>query len=257
LELENLKVARGERAFGTRHDAVQLERLYADVYLAEGATVRLGKFLTPIGRWNLIHADPLVWTTSRPLVTFQPFATNTTGGMLYGSVHPFGKTLEYSTYLEATDDLDPDSYEGPFSEAAGMHLATHAGEAEFGFSYATFKREQERKERMHLLGLDFFWTHKRVEITGEFLYRMGTKGPQANEWGLFTQGTVPLSERLFAVGRYEFFMPHGSISGLHRWVVGLAFRPLPPLVLRTEYGIARDNTAKAPEGFAASVAVLF
>ncbi len=87
-------MVRGERSFDTRHNAIELERLYADVYLAPAATLRLGKFLTPIGRWNLIHADPLMWTTSRPLVTFQPFATDTTGGMLYGSVHPLGKALE-------------------------------------------------------------------------------------------------------------------------------------------------------------------
>jgi hypothetical protein len=177
--------------------------------------------------------------------------------MLYGGIHPFGKAAEYSVYLEATDDLDPDTHEGPFSEAAGAHLATRLGAAEFGLSYATFRREQERKDREHLLGLDFFWTRHRAELTGEFLYRLGTKGPHADEWGLFTQGTVPLNKRLFAVGRYEFFMPHGILPGLHRWVAGLAFRPLPPLVLRAEYSIARDNAARAPEGLAASVAVLF
>ena len=84
LKIEDVAVTRGERAFDDRNYGVELERLYADVYLTEAATVRLGKFLTPIGRWNLIHADPLVWTTSRPLITSQPFATNTTGGMLYG-----------------------------------------------------------------------------------------------------------------------------------------------------------------------------
>ncbi len=257
LELEDLTVVRDERSFDTRHNAIELERLYADVYLAPAATFRLGKFLTPIGRWNLIHADPLVWTTSRPLVTFQPFATDTTGGMLYGSVHPLGKALEYAAYVEATDDLDPDSHEGPFSEAVGLHLAMHIGAAELGFSYATFKREQEHKERVHLLGLDFFWTHQRGELTGEFLYRMGTKGSQANEWGVFVQGVMPLRENLFAVGRYEFFLPHGLLPGLHRWVAGLAFRPLPPLVIRAEYSLARDNAATAPEGLAASIAVLF
>src|SRR5882672_5804059 len=108
VKLEDVAVTRGERAFDDRDHGIELERLYADVYLAEAATVRLGKFLTPIGRWNLIHADPLVWTTSRPLITSQPFATNTTGGMLYGSLFPFGRDLDYSVYLEATDGLDPD-----------------------------------------------------------------------------------------------------------------------------------------------------
>src|SRR5262249_9907470 len=154
-----------KRSFDARDHGIELERLYADVYLVDAATLRLGKFLTPVGRWNLIHADPLVWTTSRPLITSQPFATDTTGGMLYGSLRPFDRDLDYSVYLEATDDLDPDQREGPFSEAAGIHLATSLGPTKLGFSYANFQREQEGKERENLFGLDGLWTHQLLELT--------------------------------------------------------------------------------------------
>jgi len=257
LELEDFTLARGERSFGSRTDALEVERLYADVYLFDEATLRLGKFLTPVGRWNLIHADPLVWTTSRPLVTFQPFAPDTTGMMLYGSLLPLGKDIDYSVYLELTDGLDPDSHEGPFNEAVGLHLTTHVGPTELGVSYANFERGQEDGERENLLGLDFLWARQRLELTGEFLYRVGTRSPDGDEWGLFVQGTVPLSARTFAIGRYEFFDPRGLLPGVHLWVAGLAFRPLPSLVLRAEYSFARDNVAKVPEGFATSVALLF
>jgi hypothetical protein len=257
VELEDVTVARGERAFNSRSHGIELERLYADVYLFEVATLRLGKFLTPVGRWNLIHADPLVWTTSRPLVSIQPFAPDTTGAMLYGSLQSLGKEVEYSVYLELTDDLDPNQQEGPFSKAVGMHLATHLGATEVGVSYAHFEREQERAEQQNLFGLDFLWTHQRMEVTGEFLYRVGTYGPDRDEWGLFVQGAVPLSKRLFALARYEFFEPRGPLPGVHLFVPALAFRPLPPLIVRAEYSMAYDNTAKVPEGFSASVSLLF
>ena len=41
------------------------ERLFADVALTDRLSLRVGKFLTPVGRWNVIHAQPLVWTTTR------------------------------------------------------------------------------------------------------------------------------------------------------------------------------------------------
>ena len=63
---------------------LSLERLYIDYALNDSVTLRAGKFLTPIGRWNLIHADPLVWTTSRPLVTQSVFPDTTTGIMATG-----------------------------------------------------------------------------------------------------------------------------------------------------------------------------
>ena len=257
LELEDLTITQEERSFGARNNSFELERLYADVYLSEVATFRLGKFLTPIGRWNLIHADPLVWTTSRPLITFRSFATDTTGGMLYGSLLPLGKDLDYSVYLEVTDDLDPDHREGPFSEAAGLHLTTHLGSTEVGFSYTHFTREAERNEKENLFGADFFWARQQLELTGEFVYRVGTRGPDGDEWGMFAQGTIPLSARLFAIGRYEFFVPRGPFPGVHLWVAALAFRPLPPVVVKAEYSFAHDNAARVPEGFATSVSLLF
>ena len=256
-ELEDLTVARGEDSFETRNHGAQLERLYADVYLFEAATLRLGKFLTPVGRWNLIHADPLVWTTSRPLVSFQPFAPTTTGAMLYGNLQSLGKDLEYSVYLELTNDLDPNQHEGPFSKAIGMHVATPLGPTEIGFSYAHFEREQEQKDQQNLFGLDFLWIYQRLEVTGEFVYRIGTQGPDKDEWGLFMQGAVPLWGQLFALARYEFFAPRGPFPGVHLWIPALAFRPIPPLVVRAEYSFAYDNVARVPQGFAASVALLF
>src|SRR5262249_14599731 len=109
----------------------------------------------------------------------------------------------------------------------------------------------------NLFGLDFLWTHQQMEWTGEFLYRIDPQDSSSNEWGLFVQGVIPLSKRIFAVGRYEFFEPQGSLPGVHLSVGELAFSPLPPRVLRSEYLFPRDNVAKVPEGFAASLALLF
>ena len=126
-----------------------------------------------------------------------------------------------------------------------------------GLSYAHFKRGSEPPGTENLFGLDLLWARRRLELTGELVYRVGARGPDGDEWGLFAQGTVPLDARFFAVGRYEFFAARGPFPGVHRWVAGLAFRPLPPLVVRAEYSFAHDNLARVPEGFAASVALLF
>jgi len=94
-------------------------------------------------------------------------------------------------------------------------------------------------------------------VTGEFLYRVGNSKGEGDEWGLFAQGVIPLGTQLFAVGRYEFFDPRGALPGMHLWVAGFAFRPLSPLVIRAEYNLAHGNSARVPQGFSASVALLF
>src|SRR5512143_2372220 len=100
-----------------------LERLYVDYALNDTTTVRAGKFLTPIGRWNLIHATPLVWTTSRPFVTTEVFPTNATGLMLNGTLPRFADGAEYSLYASNGNELRPNPALDPFREAIGAHLA--------------------------------------------------------------------------------------------------------------------------------------
>ncbi|MFX6815264.1 hypothetical protein ABTH42_18965, partial [Acinetobacter baumannii] len=77
---------------------LDLERIYVDWAQADELKFRFGKFLTPVGRWNLIHAQPLVWTTSRPLTTEAAFPTNATGGMVFGTLSSIGQGLDYSVY---------------------------------------------------------------------------------------------------------------------------------------------------------------
>src|SRR5262249_17234134 len=53
---------RGQR--GVRSDPdLEVDRLYLDLEARDALNVRFGKFLTPIGRWNLAPIEPLVWTT--------------------------------------------------------------------------------------------------------------------------------------------------------------------------------------------------
>ena len=82
------------------------ERLYGDVNASDQVNLRLGKFLTPVGRWNVIHAQPLVWTTSRPLTTLLPFDAHTTGAMLFGSLLPDDTGVTYSVYGQFVNSLD-------------------------------------------------------------------------------------------------------------------------------------------------------
>ena len=286
LELEDIAIAEEGRRLRSRGDPLEVERLYADFFVSDALALRAGKFLTPIGRWNEMHADPLVWTTSRPLVTFRSFAEDTTGLMLHGRLTPFGRELEYSLFGALPEDLDPDEAEGAseFEEAIGFRLRYHLGAVQIGASYVNHIREEEFEierpceegeleeedceegviedeleieQRENLLGLDVFWSHNKYELHGEFTYRLGEKGRANPEWGLFLQGVVPLTQRLFAIGRYEFFDPTGPIPGAHVWTLAGAFRPLPPIILKAEYSFGHRNFADVPEGFAVSVAILF
>ncbi|MGQ0619318.1 MAG: hypothetical protein ACT4QA_05280 [Panacagrimonas sp.] len=258
VELDNaVQVQPGD----TTTDRVRVisERLYLDYVWRDPLKLRLGKFLTPVGRWNLIHAAPLTWTTSRPLITEATFPTNTTGAMVYGVLPWTAGGIEYSIYASPGKELFPARGLDTFSEALGARLAaTLLPHTQFGLSWVSFEQEDEPELRKHLFGADFGWSYRRFEMSGEFAYRtLAGQEETQDEQGHYAQLVAPLYRQLYAVARYEGFHRSGENRDLSLYLGGLTWRRTPALVFKGEYSRATDNQAGVPDGFFASFAVLF
>jgi hypothetical protein len=263
LELEDYISTNGIANAGK---SFKVERLYADVFVSESVTARFGKFLTPFGRWNVIHASPLVWTTSRPLVTDEPMlGTHASGIMLSKHFEINDHDLNVSVYGDDSADLDPRKTDFTFAQAFGARLNFMlADNLEIGGSYLGFKRNANFEQSFdHLFGFDLFWKKNNFEVLMEMNYRYkGNK--QGDEKGFYLQGVAPLAYKISAVGRYEFlngtqllgYAPQGNIT-THIGVAGLAWRPYTPLVFKAEYRFGSDNNPNAPNGFMASFAMFF
>ena len=253
-----------EESLATRHSGADeerflaLERFYLDYALTDSVNVRLGKYLTPIGRWNQIHADPLVWTTSRPMVTHAVFPGTATGGMVQGTVSIGSREMDYAIFLSAGTELRRKPAEDPFSEARGLHLNLPVGSAlQLGLSLADFEQEATPGQRKRLAGMDFLWSRQRWEITGEGVYRSSNEGAALVEKGGFIQAVAPLTGRLYAVGRIEALRFAGADKTSRNWVAGLNYRYNRALSLKAEVVRGSHLQDGMPEGFLASFNVLF
>lgn len=235
-----------------------MERLYVDYLNSDKLSFRFGRFLTPIGRWNGVHAGPLEWTTSRPLVTERSFPTNATGVMAFGTVPAFGRGFDYSVYAAVGEDWRPDPRLDPFEEAYGVHVtAPVTRHGELGISVASFEQRSSPAERRELVGLDYSWAHNRFEIDAEAAYRFSEDGGPFDERGFFLQGVAPLSPRVYAIGRFEFYDPAGPQRAVNLWLLGVAFKPSPAWILKFECREGSEDQAIAPDSVLASVSILF
>ena len=235
-----------------------LERFYVDYAVNELTSVRAGKFLTPIGRWNQIHATPLVWTTSRPLVTTVAFPTNVTGVMVSGTIPLAGNGIDYSVYGSSGDEVRPNPALDTFHEALGLRVvAPLPAGGQVGFSYVSFEQARSQDVRKELYGFDFYWTRSRFELSAEAVYRVLHDPGSRNEGGGFVQVVAPLSERLYAVGRYEVYREAQQATTTSLWVAGISYRLNPAVVLKAEWVGSRHNDLGAPEGFLSSISLLF
>lgn len=235
---------------------LEINRLYLDFGPSDALNVRFGKFLTPIGRWNVTRIEPLLWTTSEPLIVEEVFDETATGAMLHGSVFPRGGALSYSLYGTFLDPLNVDPAEHPAKRSAGAHLewASLKGWT-VGASY--FASQLQTGEWNHLGGADLLWQpHRRVEVSGETLFGEGSR-EEGTLWGLYAQTVVELVRTLYFVGRYERFDPPGGGRALNLFDLGLAWTPVPYLRFKADYLIADHRDELAEPGLRLSFSILF
>lgn len=257
-ELEDALVAEPGRTTTDEADVV-LERLYVDYTPSDALKLRVGKFLTPVGRWNLVHAAPLVWTTSRPLITTATFPTNATGLMLYGLSTVSGRTLEYSLYGSPGIELAPNPDLDTFEEALGGRLnLTLRPELQLGASIVSFEQRRAADEHKTLYSADFLWSHRRHEVSAEYALRVRELSTEhRDERGAYLQWVAPLTQRLYGVLRFESFRESGAPRDLSLFLAGVNFRPRPALALKAEISHALETDVEVDDGFRASFAVLF
>lgn len=251
---------------------IEIERLYVDYRARPYANLRAGKFLTPVGRWNLIHADPLVWTVSRPLTTAVSFARQASGVMLYGTIPAGAGGIDYSLFVDDTETLDPGQQEerafedanpaiptlGAFRHATGARLAYHSLDERFslGMSYAHFRMEDLREPK-DLIGVDVFWDAPFAELSGEWLRRDSRGGGEPGERGGFAQAVIPLPARLFLIGRYERYRTSVQPETATIRTLGLTYRPHRAVSVKLEYRGGDRNELVSPGGWLGSLAILF
>ncbi|MFA6179030.1 MAG: hypothetical protein WC696_05385 [Candidatus Methylopumilus sp.] len=259
LELEHPLTWNQDARFTSHGSKVDLERLYFDYNLSEQVNVRAGRFLTPAGRWNLLHAAPLVWTSTRPLATSRLFPISTNGAMVYGAAPLGDKAFEYTFFVEALKDQDEDRNEIQFRDARGARFVL-SGKVNLGVSLLEFTEKSPMNDRFRMIGLDFLTQHNGWELSGEAFQRFYSNGNEGGN-GAYLQGVAPIGDHgagngWFAIARLEGFKRPAEGSS-DRWLLGTAWRMSPSKILKLEYAGGDEERVDSPKGFLASFAILF
>jgi len=272
--------SRGSENWTGRQDdrTLELERLYVEYSFSDAFRVRAGRFLTPIGQWNENHAEPLTWTTLRPLTTYRPFAKSSTGLMVAGEMAFFGRGLGYAAYVAPPSLAETPSEENAFLNAAGTRLALEVVPGTYvGFSGVAFKgsrpradpeiggelpegenhgedREEDEGER-GLLGVDFLTRIRGVELSAEGVW-LSSSAVEPTQRGAFVQSVIPLVGSLYGVVRVEGYDPVDAET-LWTYTAGATWRLHPKLVLKAERHITGRTSASVPDGWFFSISSLF
>ena len=274
LELENPISWNRHQEFDSQDRYFDLERFYFDYSYSDKVNVRTGRFLTPTGRWNLLHAPPLVWTTTRPLATSQLFPTATNGVMAYGASAFDENIFEYNLFAEVLKDQDEDDDEPQFKNVRGAHLGygktSNGKTTNIGLNLLSFtekKLPQFTNNRQfignngsasyRMLGIDFIHEYKDVEFLAEAYQRWDANNKNGGSGGYIqTAVPIPHANNWVAIIRAETL--HRPDEGHDsRWVLGATWHIKPTQLLKLEFTGGSADFPESPRGFLGSFAVLF
>lgn len=254
LELEEPLRWNDAQCLTTRDAYLDLERFYLDYNLSEKVNLRAGRFLNPAGRWNLIHAPPLVWTSTRPLVTDLLFPNSINGLMLYGSVPVQDYAFEYTLFAETLKDQIRDEDETIYKDVLGARFTLNAP-INIGLSLASYKEDHALSPTYRLVGLDFVTHIGSLELSGEGFVRLTNKGQDGGS-GAYLQSAYHVGNEWYWLTRLETF-DHPRTGSAERWLIGATKRVKPNQLLKFEFVGGSGEYAESPRGFISSFAVLF
>lgn len=258
LELENPLTWNDNKQFHAKSVELDLERLYFDYNVSEKANVRLGRFLTPNSRWNLLHAPPLVWTTTRPLATTRLFPMETNGVMVFGAVPFLNGAFEYTVFSEVLEDQKLDDQELEFDDVYGARFSLK-NQSDIGISFLSFREKGVPNGKYTMLGLDFITHIRDIEISGEAFHRLTSRNDDGGSGG-YLQTAVPLTKaglhNWYWITRLETFQRPDSGSA-ERWLVGATWRVKPRQLFKLEFTGGSGEYPDAPRGFLTSFTLFF
>lgn len=254
FELEEPLKWNSHQGLTTRDAYLDLERFYLDYNLSEKLNLRAGRFLTPAGRWNLIHAAPLVWTSTRPIATRLLFPSSINGLMLYGSVPYQDYAFEYTFFTEGLKDQIRDDNEIIYKHVNGARFTLNAP-INIGLTLASFQEDRPLSPTYRMFGLDFVTHIGNLELSGEGFYRNTNKGNDGGS-GAYLQSAYHMGNEWYWLTRLETF-DHPDTGSAERWLIGATKRVKPNQLLKFEFVGGSGELPESPRGFISTFAVLF
>jgi len=249
---------------------VIVERFYNDVTVSESDTLRIGKMLAPIGKWNQIHATPLVPTITRPYTTALGFDAYTSGINWIKEEEDNGK-LDFQIYGEPGVELfkRPASQSiRSFSHTLGANISIPLGlldSAGLSFQHGEYV---ETGEIYTLVGVDVEESFNDLKFQSEAITArfsgtvLSGSLPRLHdtEAGIFVLADYSLTPKWHTILEGEYYQDHTVDEPSRSTSINIAYKYKPSTVWKLEYihqaGVSA-SFAPISTGFKASFATLF
>ncbi|QSZ40979.1 hypothetical protein GJV85_02225 [Sulfurimonas aquatica] len=244
------------------------ERLYVDYNFNENSLVRVGKYNSPIGYWNLLPVNVLRATSSNPNTSYLVFPQYTTGmGATYSSFAENEYTLDLM--IQKNSDLDPTYNNYRIDEHFGIGMTFTHDNFSMKFNAGVFniieyyfedddeyeedEKEEESEEndeeaedkyrfqKDDLKEPERYYAHLSMKYDSDMYQIMGELGSQRSksefttDYALYLQGLYRFTQKHIGIVRAEAYSEKFINRSGEMLIVGYTYRPLYPIAIKSEY----------------------
>jgi len=249
LEFKDLYVNEQYEYNSSTHSDTQLhiERLYVDYALQDQVNLRIGKYNSPIGYWNMVPINVLRETTSNPITSYIIFPRFTTGVEInYQQYEEESFALEVS--IQHNEDLDDEYNNYQIDEHYEVGIEYENGYFGIKLNGGYFHLYEQKQKRTYFL-LAAKIEDEQYQILAEVGSQYG-ENEFTTTYAGYLQGLYRITEHHIAIARFESYQD--TLEQDYSTLIGYTYRPLYPIALKGEYQI-HSNSSKNAALFSFSV----
>ena len=239
-----------------------LERLYLNYAFNDNTALRVGKYISPIGFWNLLPINVLRDTTSDPISTNIIFPEFTTG--VYGSFSTIEEDeIKIDVMLQNNDDLDNKYNNYKINKHYGIGITYNHNNftSKLNLGYFNklyrlideelqtektneteksnknddyYEKKSQEEQNLYYINLALKYDTLNYQILSELGHQNSSNGA-ATTYALYIQGLYRVTLKQSAIVRFEAYDDKVSNTNDTFGVFAYTYRPTYPVALKAEY----------------------
>ena len=236
LEYRNLytKTYKNNDTNITRDQKLHIERLYTDYNYNEHYSLRIGKYNSPVGFWNLLPVNVLQATTSDPAIIHLIFPEFTTGlNVAYSNIQ--SSEIKIDVMIQHNKDFDDNYNNYIIDEHYAVGFTYEKDNYALKINAGHFSQISDtvfKNLNYALIGAKY--DTNRYQITTELGYQ-SSQTKTTRPYASYVQGLYRITAKHHAIIRAEAYKDNVTNIKDNIAIFGYTYRPLYPLALKAEY----------------------